>query len=60
LALKISAAAEPAGLTRAVVELLNVRVSQLNTCAYCLDLHDRLAREAGVGAQQRCSGVRSP
>jgi AhpD family alkylhydroperoxidase len=52
LALKVSAAAEAAGLTRAVVELLNVRVSQLNGCAYCLDLHDRLAREAGVGAQQ--------
>jgi AhpD family alkylhydroperoxidase len=52
LALKVSAAAEAAGLTRAVVELLNVRVSQLNGCAYCLDLHDRLARGAGVGAQQ--------
>lgn len=52
LALKVSAAAEAAGLTRAVVELLSVRVSQLNGCAYCLDLHDRLAREAGVNAQQ--------
>jgi AhpD family alkylhydroperoxidase len=52
LALKVAAAAEAAGLTRAVVELLNVRVSQLNRCAYCLDLHVRLAREAGVGEQQ--------
>ena len=40
------------GLSRAVVELLNVRVSQLNGCAYCLDLHHRLAREAGASAQQ--------
>ncbi|MBT2548831.1 carboxymuconolactone decarboxylase family protein [Arthrobacter sp. ISL-65] len=52
LALKVAAAAEAAGLSRAVVELLNVRVSQLNGCAYCLDLHDRVAREAGASAQQ--------
>lgn len=52
LALKIASAAEAAGLSRAVVELLNVRVSQLNGCAYCLDLHHRLARDAGVSAQQ--------
>lgn len=52
LALKVSTVAEAAGLTRAVVELVSVRISQLNGCAYCLDLHDRLAREAGVGAQQ--------
>ena len=29
-----------------------MRVSQLNGCAFCLDLHARLAREAGV-TQQR-------
>ncbi|MBT2548844.1 carboxymuconolactone decarboxylase family protein [Arthrobacter sp. ISL-65] len=52
LALKVAAAAEAAGLGRWVVELLNVRISQLNGCAYCLDLHDRLAREVGVSAQQ--------
>jgi AhpD family alkylhydroperoxidase len=52
VALKAAAAAEAAGLNRAEVELLNVRVSQLNGCAYCLDLHDRLAREAGASAQQ--------
>ncbi|MDP9696908.1 UNVERIFIED_ORG: AhpD family alkylhydroperoxidase [Arthrobacter globiformis] len=52
LAVKVASAAEAAGLSRAVVELLNVRVSQLNGCAYCLDLHDRLAREAGASPQQ--------
>jgi AhpD family alkylhydroperoxidase len=67
LALKVSTAAEAAGLSKAVVELLSVRVSQLNGCAYCLDLRDRLAREAGVGAQQlavlpawRESGIFTP
>lgn len=52
VALKVAASAESAGLSRAVVELLNVRVSQLNGCAFCLDLHDRQAREAGVSSQQ--------
>lgn len=52
VALKVAASAEAAGLGRGVVELLNVRVSQINGCAYCLDLHDRQAREAGVSSQQ--------
>ncbi|MHB1063746.1 MAG: carboxymuconolactone decarboxylase family protein [Georgenia sp.] len=51
-ALKVRAATDSAGLPRSAVELLNVRVSQLNGCAYCLDLHSRLALEAGVSAQQ--------
>lgn len=52
LALKVADAAGQAGLPRSVIELLNVRISQLNGCAYCLDLHVRLAREAGVSDQQ--------
>lgn len=52
LAVKVSEAAEAAGLPRSVVELLNVRVSQLNGCAFCLDLHVRRAREAGASDQQ--------
>lgn len=35
VALKVASSAEAAGLDRTVVELLNVRVSQLNGCAYC-------------------------
>ncbi len=41
------AAAEAAGLDRRFVELVNLRVSQINGCAYCLDLHHRQAIEAG-------------
>lgn len=52
LARKVAAAAEDAGLPRALVELLNIRVSQLNGCAYCLDLHTGYAVEAGVSAQK--------
>lgn len=40
------------GLTRSTIELLNVRCSQINRCAYCLDLHTRLAVRDGVTAQQ--------
>jgi AhpD family alkylhydroperoxidase len=44
-----------AALTRAapdidhgLAELVKVRVSQLNGCAYCVDLHSGLARKAGI------------
>lgn len=33
-------------------ELLNIRVSQLNGCAYCLDLHIHAARENGEATQR--------
>ena len=41
-----------AGLTEQENELIKVRASQLNGCAYCLDLHSREAREAGVPQQK--------
>jgi AhpD family alkylhydroperoxidase len=40
------------GLTAQEVELLKVRASQLNACAYCLDLHSREARTAGIPQQK--------
>ncbi|MDQ0925704.1 AhpD family alkylhydroperoxidase [Pseudarthrobacter sp. W1I19] len=52
LGLKVREAAEAAGLDETTVELLRVRVSQLNGCAYCLDLHVREAMEAGETAQR--------
>lgn len=52
LAGTVADAAEEAGLPRSVLELVNVRISQLNGCAYCLDLHVRYAVKAGVGTQQ--------
>ena len=36
------------GLDKALQELLKVRASQLNGCAYCLQLHTNWARKAGV------------
>ncbi|MCK0173827.1 MULTISPECIES: carboxymuconolactone decarboxylase family protein [Mycobacteriaceae] len=48
----VTALAEETGLSRSLVELVNVRVSQLNGCASCLDVHHRRADEAGVTAKQ--------
>ncbi|MCG6494405.1 carboxymuconolactone decarboxylase family protein [Kitasatospora sp. A2-31] len=44
--------AADAGLDRRLVELVNVRVSQINGCAYCLDVHTRAAQRAGETAQR--------
>ncbi|MEU8788180.1 carboxymuconolactone decarboxylase family protein [Streptomyces sp. NPDC048643] len=39
--------AAEAGLDRVLVELVNLRVSQINRCAFCLDVHTRAALRAG-------------
>jgi AhpD family alkylhydroperoxidase len=52
LGLKVQEAAEAAGLGPGLLELLNVRISQINGCAYCLDLHVRKATEAGESPQR--------
>lgn len=44
-------AVEDAGLDPALIELVKLRASQLNACAYCLQYHFDLARKLGV--QQR-------
>lgn len=40
------------GLTAQESELIKVRASQINGCAFCLDLHSRQARQAGLVQQQ--------
>jgi AhpD family alkylhydroperoxidase len=35
------------GLDHQLYELVKIRASQLNGCAYCLDMHNRDARKAG-------------
>lgn len=48
----VRATAADAGLDRVLVELVNLRVSQLNGCAYCLDVHTRAALRAGESTQR--------
>lgn len=48
----ISEAVPARGLSLEESELIKVRASQINGCAYCLDLHSREARQAGVEQQK--------
>ncbi len=52
LGLKAKEAAAEAGVEPMLVELLNVRISQINGCAFCLDLHVRDAVNGGESAQR--------
>lgn len=49
--LAVGAFALEHGLSPQELELIKVRVSQLNGCLYCLDLHTREARQVGVSQQ---------
>ncbi len=44
---QILAAAVEAGISELLVELVNLRVSQINGCAYCLDVHHAKALRLG-------------
>ncbi|MFD3505225.1 carboxymuconolactone decarboxylase family protein [Streptomyces sp. NPDC058676] len=48
----VRAVAAEAGLDRTVVELINLRVSQINGCAYCLDIHTKAALRGSESAQR--------
>lgn len=40
------------GLERPLIELVKVRASQINGCAYCLDMHTKDARARGESEQR--------
>jgi len=40
------------GLDRKLIELVKMRASQINGCAYCLDMHSRDARRQGETEQR--------
>jgi AhpD family alkylhydroperoxidase len=40
------------GLPSTLVELVYLRVSLINGCAYCIDMHSRSLREAGVPVEK--------
>jgi len=40
------------GLEHSLIELVKMRVSQINGCAYCLDMHSKDARAAGETEQR--------
>ncbi len=40
------------GLEKPLIELVKMRASQINGCAFCLDMHSRDARESGESEQR--------
>jgi AhpD family alkylhydroperoxidase len=51
-ALTMSKAAHEHAPERELVELVNLRASQINGCAYCLDMHAKALRKMGVDQQK--------
>jgi AhpD family alkylhydroperoxidase len=45
-------AVNDSGLEHALLELVKMRASQINGCAYCLDMHSKDARAAGETEQR--------
>jgi AhpD family alkylhydroperoxidase len=50
--LNLSASVEASGLERTLLELVKIRASQMNGCAYCIDMHTTDARLAGETEQR--------
>ena len=48
----VSAYLAKCGLPKQLVDLVYLRVSQLNGCAYCIDMHSRDLREHGLSADK--------
>ncbi|QOZ35012.1 carboxymuconolactone decarboxylase family protein [Bradyrhizobium sp. CCBAU 53421] len=40
------------GLSATLIELVYLRISQINGCAYCLDMHTRSLRKMGVAIEK--------
>lgn len=45
-------AVRASGIERSLIELVKMRASQINGCAYCLDMHWKDARAAGESEQR--------
>lgn len=50
--LALSQAVEKTGLPPQLIDLINYRVSQLNGCAFCLDMHSKDLRARGETEQR--------
>ena len=50
--LALGKAVDASGLERSLLDLVKVRASQINGCAYCLDMHSKDLRAAGETEQR--------
>lgn len=46
--LAMGKAADEAGLDKTIIELVKLRVSQINNCAFCLQIHLNVSRRLGL------------
>lgn len=53
---RLQAYVDGSGLERLLLELVKTRASQINQCAYCIDMHTKDARAAGE-TEQRLYGL---
>ena len=63
----LGAAVDESGLDKRLTELIKLRASQINGCAFCIQFHLNMARRAGVEARKldlvaawREAGIYSP
>jgi AhpD family alkylhydroperoxidase len=54
--LNLGKVTEPSGIEAPLLELVRVRTSQINGCAYCIDMHTKDARALGE-TEQRLYGL---
>jgi AhpD family alkylhydroperoxidase len=54
--LAVQALADHGGIDKKLLNLVKMRASQINGCAYCLDMHSKEARAAGE-TEQRLYGL---
>jgi AhpD family alkylhydroperoxidase len=50
--LKLNAHVRECGLDHALLELVKIRVSQMNGCAFCIDMHVTAGRKLGIAEQR--------
>lgn len=50
--LRLQACVNESGLERTLLELVKMRASQINGCAYCIDMHSKDARAIGETEQR--------
>ncbi|KTD83302.1 carboxymuconolactone decarboxylase family protein [Paenibacillus etheri] len=48
----LEAFVQSTGMEKSLLELIKIRASQINGCAFCIDMHTKDARKAGVSEQR--------
>ena len=50
----LQAAVDKSGLEQGLIDLVKLRASQINGCAFCIDMHFREAKSRGESDQRLC------